>query len=89
MDVNPNRELGGKLPTNNQPDLGSLLGAAFRFSSFRPNQEAVCRAAIQGRDVLLVMPTGSGKSLPYQLPGVVRGGTTLVISPLIRSWMIK
>src|SRR5258708_3383947 len=83
MDVNPNRELGGKPPTNNQPDLGSLLGAAFRFSSFRPNQEAVCRAAIQGRDVLLVMPTGSGKSLCYQLPGVVRGGTTLVISPLI------
>src|SRR5258708_29439598 len=83
MDVNPNRDLGGKPPTNNQPDLGSLLGAAFRFSSFRPNQEAVCRAAIQGRDVLLVMPTGSGKSLCYQLPGVVRGGTTLVISPLI------
>jgi RecQ family ATP-dependent DNA helicase len=83
MDVNPNRELGWKPPTNNQPDLGSLLGAAFRFSSFRPNQEAVCRAAIQGRDVLLVMPTGSGKSLCYQLPGVVRGGTTLVISPLI------
>jgi RecQ family ATP-dependent DNA helicase len=83
MDVNPNREFGGELPTNNQPDLGSLLGAAFRFSSFRPNQEAVCRAAIQGRDVLLVMPTGSGKSLCYQLPGVVRGGTTLVISPLI------
>jgi RecQ family ATP-dependent DNA helicase len=63
--------------------LGSLLATAFRFSAFRPNQEAVCRAAIQGSDVLLVMPTGSGKSLCYQLPGVARGGTTLVISPLI------
>ena len=65
-------------------DLNSLLQAAFGFSSFRPNQEAVCRSAIAGRDVLLVMPTGSGKSLCYQLPGVARGGTTLVISPLSR-----
>ncbi len=64
-------------------DLESLLHRAFGFPSFRPNQEAVCRAAIEGRDVLLVMPTGSGKSLCYQLPGIARGGTTLVISPLI------
>ncbi len=83
MDIHPNQPLDGKPPTNNQSDLGSCLSAAFRFSSFRPNQEAVCRAAIQGRDALLVMPTGSGKSLCYQLPGVVRGGTTLVVSPLI------
>ena len=64
-------------------DLKSLLQDAFGFSSFRPNQEAVCLSAIAGRDVLLVMPTGSGKSLCYQLPGIARGGTTLVISPLI------
>ena len=56
---------------------------AFGFTGFRANQEAVCRAVIEGRDVLLVMPTGSGKSLCYQLPGIARGGTTLVISPLI------
>ncbi len=60
-----------------------LLERAFGFSRFRPNQETVCRAAIDGRDVLLVMPTGAGKSLCYQLPGIARGGTTLVISPLI------
>jgi RecQ family ATP-dependent DNA helicase len=72
-----------RLSVYNDEALASLLYSAFRFSSFRPNQEAVCRAAIQGRDVLLVMPTGSGKSLCYQLPGIVRGGTTLVISPLI------
>jgi RecQ family ATP-dependent DNA helicase len=64
-------------------DLTALLRRAFGFDSFRPNQEAVCRVVIEGRDVLLVMPTGSGKSLCYQLPAIARGGTTLVISPLI------
>lgn len=63
--------------------IEEILHSAFGFQSFRPNQEAVCRASIEGKDVLLVMPTGSGKSLCYQLPGLVRGGTTLVISPLI------
>ena len=63
--------------------LERLLHSAFGFSSFRPNQEAVCRAAVEGKDILLVMPTGSGKSLCYQLPGIARRGTTLVISPLI------
>ena len=63
--------------------LGKLLQDSFGFSSFRPYQEAVCRAATEGQDLLLVMPTGAGKSLCYQLPGLARGGTTLVISPLI------
>ncbi|HEY0795019.1 MAG TPA: RecQ family ATP-dependent DNA helicase [Acidisarcina sp.] len=63
--------------------LVSLLHRAFGFADFRANQEAVCQAAIDGRDVLLVMPTGAGKSLCYQLPALARGGTTLVISPLI------
>jgi RecQ family ATP-dependent DNA helicase len=63
--------------------LADLLKTAFGFPSFRPNQEAVCRAAVEGKDVLLVMPTGSGKSLCYQLPAIARGGTALVISPLI------
>ncbi len=75
-------------PTYNAPaidrsSLGSLLQSAFGFSQFRPNQEAVCRAVVEGADVLLVMPTGAGKSLCYQLPGLALGGTTLVISPLI------
>src|SRR3979490_1883393 len=64
-------------------NLASLLHKTFGFESFRANQEAVCRAAIDGRDVLLVMPTGAGKSLCYQLPAIARGGTALVISPLI------
>src|SRR5664280_829540 len=63
--------------------LSELLQTAFGFSAFRPNQEAVCEAVTAGKDALLVMPTGSGKSLCYQLPGLARGGTTLVVSPLI------
>jgi RecQ family ATP-dependent DNA helicase len=63
--------------------LTALLARTFGFSSFRANQEAVCRAAVDGRDVLLVMPTGAGKSLCYQLPAIARGGTALVVSPLI------
>ena len=64
-------------------NLTALLSKQFGFEAFRPNQEAVCRAATDGRDVLLVMPTGAGKSLCYQLPAVARKGTALVISPLI------
>ena len=64
-------------------DLAALLRSVFGFARFRANQEAVCRAAIAGRDLLLVMPTGFGKSLCYQLPAIALGGTALVISPLI------
>jgi len=64
-------------------DLNSLLSQRFGHTSFRAGQEEVCQAVAAGRDVLLVMPTGAGKSLCYQLPGLARGGTTLVISPLI------
>ncbi len=74
------------VPRNDAGRKGSLaevLRNCFGFESFRPNQEEVCRVLTTGRDVLLVMPTGSGKSLCYQLPGIMLGGTTLVISPLI------
>lgn len=64
-------------------DLGEILRTVFGFAGFRRGQEEVCQAAIAGRDLLLVMPTGAGKSLCYQLPAVARGGTALVISPLI------
>ena len=76
----------GVPPPRGRPGGGALseiLGSRFGFDSFRPNQEAVCHALVAGEDVLLVMPTGSGKSLCYQLPAVARGGTALVISPLI------
>jgi RecQ family ATP-dependent DNA helicase len=63
--------------------LSALLSSVFGFDEFRIGQEKVCRAAAAGHDLLLVMPTGAGKSLCFQLPALVRGGTALVISPLI------
>jgi ATP-dependent DNA helicase RecQ len=72
------------LKDGNNPDiLTELLHSVFGFPRFRAGQEAVCRAAVAGRDLLLVMPTGAGKSLCYQLPALARGGTALVVSPLI------
>ncbi|HVU45564.1 MAG TPA: ATP-dependent DNA helicase RecQ [Terracidiphilus sp.] len=68
---------------SNSIPLAELLHSVFGFARFRANQEEVCRAAIEGRDLLLVMPTGAGKSLCYQLPAIARGSTALVISPLI------
>jgi ATP-dependent DNA helicase RecQ len=66
-----------------QTSLPDLLHQVFGHTSFRPHQQQVCEAAASGKDVLLVMPTGAGKSLCYQLPAIARGGTALVISPLI------
>ncbi len=55
----------------------------FGLKTFRPGQEEVIEALLRGRDTLAIMPTGSGKSLCYQLPGLHRRGTTVVVSPLI------
>ena len=59
------------------------LAEHFGYQSFRPGQEAVIEAALAGRDVLAVMPTGAGKSVCYQVPASILGGLTIVISPLI------
>lgn len=59
------------------------LSEVFGYDSFRPGQESVVAAILQGRDVMAVMPTGAGKSLCYQIPALVLDGITLVISPLI------
>ena len=60
-----------------------LLETHFGFRSFRRGQREVVEAALNGRDVLAVMPTGAGKSLTYQLPALSAPGLTLVVSPLI------
>ena len=64
-------------------DLGNALREYFGFAAFRPGQREACAAALEGRDVLVVMPTGSGKSLCYQLPALMRDDLTIVVSPLV------
>jgi ATP-dependent DNA helicase RecQ len=60
-----------------------VLRATFGFDTFRPGQSEIVAAILAGREVLAVMPTGSGKSLCYQLPALLRDGLTIVVSPLI------
>jgi RecQ family ATP-dependent DNA helicase len=76
-------EMADSITSSASSGASAILSKVFGYSAFRPTQEAVCQAVVEGRDVLVVMPTGSGKSLCYQLPALVRGGTALVISPLI------
>src|SRR5690242_8985452 len=64
-------------------DPGDALRRLFGFEHFRPGQAEVVKAALADRDALVVMPTGSGKSLCYQLPALMRDDLTLVVSPLV------
>lgn len=64
-------------------ELMAPLQSFFGHTQFRPGQERIVDAVLGGHDVLAVMPTGSGKSLCYQLPAVVLPGVTIVVSPLI------
>src|SRR5438105_14575966 len=64
-------------------DVLVQLRKHFGHGGFREGQEQIVSAVLGGRDVLAVVPTGSGKSLGYQLPAVMLRGTTLVVSPLI------
>src|SRR5260370_1562201 len=59
------------------------LRSTFGFEDFRPGQGAIIESVLAGADVLAIMPTGSGKSLCYQLPALLRDGLTVVVSPLI------
>ena len=71
------------------PGMSDLIAAektlrsTFGFEAFRPGQAEIVETIIAGNDVLAIMPTGSGKSLCYQLPALLRGNLTLVVSPLI------
>ncbi len=67
----------------NQQQLMETLKAVYGYDSFRGNQLAVIETVLQGKDALVLMPTGAGKSLCYQLPALLRSGVGVVISPLI------
>ncbi|MYE24691.1 MAG: DEAD/DEAH box helicase, partial [Gammaproteobacteria bacterium] len=60
-----------------------LLRDVYGYSGFRAGQEAVVQTAFEGRDALVLMPTGGGKSLCYQLPAMAAEGVGIVVSPLI------
>ena len=68
------------------PDPATLLADVFGHAAFRPGQEEAVQAALDGRDALVVMPTGSGKSLCYQLPALGALRLTIVVSPSAGSW---
>jgi ATP-dependent DNA helicase RecQ len=78
-------EVGAPAPavTYEGPRDPDALLAHFGYDAFRPGQREAVQAALEGRDSLVVMPTGGGKSLCYQLPGIASGELTVVVSPLI------
>jgi ATP-dependent DNA helicase RecQ len=71
------------LPMTDLPAARARLKSVFGFDAFRPGQAEIIEAVLAGENVLAVMPTGSGKSLCYQLPAILRPGLTVVVSPLI------
>lgn len=60
-----------------------LLQTYWQHSAFRPQQEAIIQHAIEGKDALVILPTGGGKSICYQIPALMRGGCCLVVTPLV------
>src|SRR3954469_763536 len=70
-------------PASTLDGLKRVIERHWGYHTFRPLQDRAMRAVLDGRDSLVVMPTGGGKSLCYQAPAVLRGETTVVISPLI------
>ncbi|MBC8486489.1 MAG: DNA helicase RecQ [Bacteroidetes bacterium] len=67
----------------NNHSLHELLKKIFGFDSFKGNQEAIIKSVLVGKNTFVIMPTGGGKSMCYQLPAIINKGTSIIISPLI------
>lgn len=72
-----------RMKNQNDTLLYDKLREYFGFSAFKGNQEAVIKNVLAGKDTFVLMPTGGGKSLCYQLPALIMDGVAIVISPLI------
>lgn len=70
-------------PSAAQRSPEQVLHEVFGYESFRPLQGDIVREVVNGGDALVLMPTGGGKSLCYQVPALVRPGTAIIVSPLI------
>src|ERR1041385_3063037 len=64
-------------------ELNATLKSFFGFEGFKGTQEKIIKSVLSGKDTFVIMPTGGGKSLCYQLPALVSEGTAIVVSPLI------
>ena len=77
----------GKLPFHepeaSETDALTTLQKVFGYEAFRPGQEGIIQTVLHGQNALAVMPTGSGKLLCFQIPALVSGGLTIVVSPLV------
>src|ERR1700680_1659796 len=69
-------------PSHSVEELKKIIQRHWGFRTFRPLQERAMQAVLQGRDSVVVLPTGGGKALCYQAPAVLRGGATVVLCPL-------
>ena len=74
---------GVESPTATFPSLETALKHHFGYDQFRPGQRPVIEAVLKNQDALVIMPTGGGKSLCYQLPALLKLGVMVVVSPLI------
>ena len=71
------------IPRPTLDEASAILRARFGFPAFRPGQERAVSSVLAGRDTLVVLPTGGGKSICYQVPAMALPGLTVVVSPLI------